>query len=284
MKHNANSFDLIEEQSFDDPVRQFLFSSHISIFFENPKTLLLARESKSLPGRQTIRLRVSERLAYRCFLTWNLGLGELAAKLVRKDGTPNTLKKDERDYRMKTRRSEAAATGAGALKILETPLTVIDFETTGLDAGIDRVVEVCVARIDPGQPPKIILDTLINPGRPVDATFIHGITDADVRHAPRFADIAGDLVEALSGSVVTAYNVYFDLKFLRDELGRCGVVQVPPHLCLMYLKPLLGLGVKCGLREACRELGVLHTGEHYAAVDVAASAKILVRYLEEIKQ
>ncbi len=184
---------------------------------------------------------------------------------------------------MRTRRSEVA-TGAAALKILETPLTVIDFETTGLDAGLDRVVEVCVARIDPGQPPRIIMDTLINPERRVDATYIHGITDADVKYAPRFADIAGDLLDAISGSVVTAYNVYFDLKFLRDELQRCDVKQVPPHLCLMYLKPLLGLGMKCGLRQACEHLGITHTGEHYAAIDVAASAQILEKYLEEIKR
>jgi DNA polymerase-3 subunit epsilon len=184
---------------------------------------------------------------------------------------------------MRTRRSELA-TGAAALKILETPLTVIDFETTGLDAGLDRVVEVCVARIDPGQPPRIVMDTLINPGRRVDATFIHGITDADVKYAPQFADIAGDLLHAISGSVVTAYNVYFDLKFLRDELQRCGLMQVPPHLCLMYLKPLLGLGMKCGLRQACQEFGVMHTGEHFAAIDVAASAQILEKYLEEIKR
>lgn len=185
---------------------------------------------------------------------------------------------------MKTRRSEGVPTGAGALRILETPMTVIDFETTGLFAGQDRVVEVCVARIDPGQAPRIVMDTLINPSRPMDATFIHGITDADVRHAPRFADVAADFIEAISGSVVTAYNVNFDVRFLRDELGRCGVEDVPPHMCLMYLKPMLGLGLKCGLREACRHFGVVHTGEHFAAVDVAASAKLLVRYLEEIKQ
>jgi len=189
----------------------------------------------------------------------------------------------EKDHSMRTRRSEAIPIGAEALRILETPLTVIDFETTGLDVGYDRVVEVCVARIDPGQPPRIIMDTLINPERRVDATFVHGITDSDVQNAPRFRDVARDFINALSGSVVTAYNVSFDLKFLRDELGRCGVADVPPHLCLMYLKPLLGLGQKRGLREACRELGVRHTGEHYAGVDVLASAQLLVQYLDAIR-
>src|SRR4051812_39854758 len=130
---------------------------------------------------------------------------------------------------MRTRRSDVPPVGSEALKILETPLTVIDFETTGLDAGFDRVVEVCVARIEPGCQPRIVMDTLINPGRRMDATFVHGITDADVRHAPRFEDVVPDFIEAISGSVVTAYNVSFDLRFLRDELGRCGVAAIPPH-------------------------------------------------------
>lgn len=182
------------------------------------------------------------------------------------------------------RRSEIPPVGAEPLRILETPLTVIDFETTGLSAGFDRVVEVCVARIEPGQRPRIVMDTLINPGRRVDATFIHGITDSDVRNAPRFVDIVDDFIRVISGSVVTSYNVSFDLKFLRDELERCGRFDVPPHLCLMYLKPLLGLGKKRGLRDACVELGVRHTGEHYAGVDVEASAKLLSHYLTAIRE
>ena len=34
----------------------------------------------------------------------------------------------------------------------EMPIAVIDFETTGLNPGSDRVVEACVVRIEPGQP------------------------------------------------------------------------------------------------------------------------------------
>ena len=43
--------------------------------------------------------------------------------------------------------------------ISEIPISVIDFETTGLTAGIDRVVEVSVVRCDPKQKPQLVLDT-----------------------------------------------------------------------------------------------------------------------------
>src|SRR5439155_9599344 len=82
--------------------------------------------------------------------------------------------------------------------VLDTPVSgatvaVVDIETTGLHAGADRIVEISVVRIEPGAEPTLALDTLVNPGRRVAATEIHGINDADVIDAPRFEVIAGEL-------------------------------------------------------------------------------------------
>ena len=52
-------------------------------------------------------------------------------------------------------------------RIEETPIAIIDFETTGLTAGVDRVIEVSVVKLDPGGHPIPVFDTLINPMRPV---------------------------------------------------------------------------------------------------------------------
>ncbi|MEK6531001.1 MAG: 3'-5' exonuclease [Deltaproteobacteria bacterium] len=95
--------------------------------------------------------------------------------------------------------------GIATKKIAEMPVAVIDFETTGLTAGYDRIVEVAVARIDPGERPRLIFDTLVNPLRPMAATEIHGITDKDVADAPRFKDIAGELLAAIKDCVLAAY-------------------------------------------------------------------------------
>ncbi len=67
--------------------------------------------------------------------------------------------------------------------INETPVSVIDLETTGLTPGYDRIVEVSVVRIEPGEAPRLIFDSLVNPGRPVAAIEIHGIGDRDVAAA-----------------------------------------------------------------------------------------------------
>lgn len=164
----------------------------------------------------------------------------------------------------------------------ETPIAVVDLETTGLTAGFDRVVEVSVVRIEPGQQPALVLDTLVNPRRPVSASEIHGITDADVAKAPTFRDIAGDFVKAVSGSVVAAYNVYFDIRFVESELRQVGIDSLPPHFCLMYMRPMLGLGKRCPLGDACRAHGIDHQVAHMAATDAQASAELMGLYLGEM--
>jgi DNA polymerase-3 subunit epsilon len=158
--------------------------------------------------------------------------------------------------------------------VAETPLAVLDFETTGLNAGGDRVIEVAVVRLEPGREPQLALDTLINPQRPVAATHIHGIRDRDVIDAPTFREISGELVCALDGCVLAAYNAYFDMRFLDWELGAAGLRDRPPFLCLMYLRPLLGLGRRCGLDQACRAHEIEHATAHTAADDALAAARL----------
>jgi DNA polymerase-3 subunit epsilon len=174
-------------------------------------------------------------------------------------------------------------TGIWDRPIDETPVAVIDFETTGLYPGRDRVIEAAVIRVDPGDEPRVAFDSLIRPGRPVAATFVHGITDADVADAPTFAEVAGEFLRAVSGCVLAAYNARFDMSFLEYELGAVGEPSRPPHLCLMYLRPLLSLGKVCRLGVACQLNGVRLSGAHSAAGDAVASARLWQRYRAAIR-
>lgn len=178
----------------------------------------------------------------------------------------------------------ATQPGIAHWPILGTPIGVIDFETTGLAAGFDRVVEISVVRLDPGGMPEIVLNTLVNPMRPMAATEIHGITDEDVADAPCFRDVASEVVRVLSGCVVAAYNVYFDIKFLNFELQNVGVDHEPPHFCLMYLRPMLGLGPRCRLDVACRKHGIAFDTSHVAASDAIASARLLATYFDVMRE
>ncbi len=167
--------------------------------------------------------------------------------------------------------------------IASLPIAIVDVETTGLHPRGDRVIEIGIVRIEPGGPPELVLDTLLNPGGPVSATEIHGITDADVRDAPRFEQVASVVHDALAGCVFASFNVYFDAKFVRAEFERTGVAAFPPHLCLMYLRPLLGIGKRCTLSDACHAHDVVHSNAHFAADDALASARLWLAYLEKME-
>lgn len=165
--------------------------------------------------------------------------------------------------------------------ISSVPIAVLDVETTGLVAGADRIVEISVVRVFAGRT-ELVLDTLVNPERRVTGTEVHGITDFDVVDAPTFSQVGHDLARSLAGSLVAGYNVYFDIRFIHDELGRAGIRCALPHMCLMYLRPMLGLGKKCCLADACLAHGIEHEGFHTASSDALASARLWNLYLDAI--
>ena len=164
------------------------------------------------------------------------------------------------------------------MPLAQTPVAVLDFETTGSAAGFDRVVEATVVRVEPDGRQHIVFDSLIHPQREMGCTWVHGITDADVADAPTFEQVAPALRAALSGCCVTAWNASFDISFLRFEMERAGWDCSPPHACLMWMRPLLGLGKRCGLAAACASHGLVNRLAHSAAGDAMAAAGLVEIY------
>ncbi len=115
--------------------------------------------------------------------------------------------------------------GAADATWMDMPIALLDVETTGRDASIDRVVEIGIVV---GRSGEVVAryNWLVNPGMPIpeEARAVHGISDADVKDAPRFEAIAHEISAALSGCIPAAYNAAFDRAFLHAELGRALVV------------------------------------------------------------
>lgn len=108
----------------------------------------------------------------------------------------------------------------------------LDFETTGLDAGTERVVEIGAIRFSlgpGGAGEEASLACLVDPGKPIPprATSIHGISDSDVAGAPAFGEVAPSLLALAAGAVIVAHNASFDLSFLDAELARIGLARPP---------------------------------------------------------
>lgn len=75
---------------------------------------------------------------------------------------------------------------------------VLDTETTGFDPKTgDRLIEVGCIEIQDLLPTGRTFHRFVNPERliPPDAIRVHGITDEKVKDAPKFAEIADDLID-----------------------------------------------------------------------------------------
>ncbi len=107
---------------------------------------------------------------------------------------------------------------------LENPLLCFDLETTGVDVGRDRIVQIGLIRIEPDGG-RSSFESLVNPRIPIPpgATAVHGITDADVADQPTFADLLPQVTSFFAEADLAGFNsIRFDLPLLQEELRRAG--------------------------------------------------------------
>ncbi len=86
-------------------------------------------------------------------------------------------------------------------------------------------------------PPVREWSTLVNPDAPIPPFIetLTGITNAMVADAPRFEDLADDILARLDGRLFIAHNARFDHGFLKNAFRRLGHPFRPPVLCTVRL-------------------------------------------------
>ena len=104
--------------------------------------------------------------------------------------------------------------------------------------------------------------TLINPGRDIGRTDIHGIRAGDVLDAPTFADVMGDICSRVQGAIVGGHNVEFDARFIDAELKRAG--HVLPAVKLLCSMRALGGSLASCCRDYEIDIGQAHSALHDA--------------------
>ena len=108
---------------------------------------------------------------------------------------------------------------------LSRPLAIFDLETTGINVGTDRIVEICIIRANVNGTTDV-KTMLINPTIPIpaEATAIHHITNEDVKDKPTFAQVANELNQFLHNCDLAGYNSNkFDIPLLVEEFLRAEV-------------------------------------------------------------
>ncbi|MBW2457573.1 MAG: 3'-5' exonuclease [Deltaproteobacteria bacterium] len=164
-------------------------------------------------------------------------------------------------------------------------LAFLDFEMTGLDPAADRIIQLCVERVQ-GEVVVERLASYVQPDvvLPAGGVPVCGITAGELAGAPRFGELAEPLLGLLSEAVVVAHAAAHDMAFLRAELARLG----RPWIGLHHLDtvPLARQAFDSlpshRLVDLAAALGIAHPTPHRADADVAALRGLFARVVAEL--
>jgi DNA polymerase-3 subunit epsilon len=163
---------------------------------------------------------------------------------------------------------------------------IIDVETTGLRAASEKIIDIAVI-IHDGE--KIVdeYQSLVNPERiiPSNITRLTGISNEMVQDAPKFWEIARDIVLMTQDKTFVAHNVNFDYRFVRKEFAELGYTFNRTKQCTVRLSRKLMPGRSSySLGNICRDLGFENESRHRAYGDAKATALLFTHLMQLQKQ
>ncbi|MGB5102538.1 MAG: DNA polymerase III subunit epsilon [Steroidobacteraceae bacterium] len=154
---------------------------------------------------------------------------------------------------------------------------ILDTETTGLEPELGhRIIEIGCIEVVGRRRTGRVFHRYLRPDREIDqgALQVHGLTAEFLQGQPRFADIAGELLEFLQGAQLIIHNAPFDLAFLDAELARLPEPRgrVSEHcqvLDTLLLARQMHPGQRNGLDALCKRYSVdnSHRDLHGALLD-----------------
>lgn len=166
---------------------------------------------------------------------------------------------------------------------LTKPLAFIDLETTGINLGTDRIVEIAIVKLLPDGT-RSIKRKILNPGIPIPKTAsdVHGITDEMVKDAPTFKQVAHEIKQTLDGCDIAGYNSNrFDIPLLMEEFLRAEVDFELKGRRLLDVQQIFHKMEQRTLSAAYRFYCNKNLeGAHGAETDAAATLEILEAQLQ----
>lgn len=159
---------------------------------------------------------------------------------------------------------------------------IIDIETTGGLAKRDKITEIAIV-IHNGTEIIDQFDSLINPERsiPPQITRITGITNEMVQDAPKFYEVAKQVVEITEGTIFVAHNVRFDYTFIKEEFKRLGYNFTKRQLCTVKLTRATFPGIKSySLGNLIQHFNIKVEHRHRALDDTLATVFVFEQILK----
>lgn len=159
--------------------------------------------------------------------------------------------------------------------------SVVDIETTGNGYRGQKITEISIFIFD-GE--KIVdeFTSLVNPEQKIPhfITNLTGITDAMVRTAPKFYEIAKKIAEITKDTIFVAHNVNFDYNIIRDEFKSLGFDFKRKKLCTVRLSRKIIPGLASySLGNICSAEGIEIAARHRAKGDAEATVELFRRLI-----
>lgn len=109
---------------------------------------------------------------------------------------------------------------------------VVDIETTGGSLPYHRITELGAVKMRNGEVIEKY-QSLVNPERWISREIeaLTGISNAMVKDAPKFADVADAFHEFTKDAIFVAHNVGFDYSFIQAEYEKLEKKFVRPYIC-----------------------------------------------------
>ena len=153
---------------------------------------------------------------------------------------------------------------------------IIDVETTGGKATYDRIIEIAIIVTD-GRQILSEYQSLVYPERsiPYHITEITGIDNKMVENAPKFFEIAKNVIQHTEGCIFVAHNVRFDYNFIKEEFKSLGYPFNRKRLCTVKLTRSTRPGLRSyGLDNLIEHYGLRMENRHRAYDDTYATYQI----------
>ena len=160
---------------------------------------------------------------------------------------------------------------------LDSPIVVLDFESTGLNTATAHVIEIGAVRMVGGTI-QDSLSLLVNPKEPLSEKIVEltGISDNMLADKETAETAIPKLMEFIGDCPIAAHNAAFDAALLRTELKRLGMTWNGPVLdTLTFARKLYPELKTHKLGTLCKNLGVSLKNAHRAVHDATATAKCL---------
>ncbi len=166
---------------------------------------------------------------------------------------------------------------------------VFDFETTGLDAKTEKIIQIGALRYKNNEKVDEFV-TYVNPQKaiPSNITNLTGIKNSDVKNAPTISQIFPRFINFIGEDVLIAHNADFDMKFLLNNAFNLRIKKPQNEvidtlsLSRKYIKGANGAKLENYKLPTLKAILNINVGSHNSADDCFVCAEVYKKCKEKI--